>query len=471
MAAARAAGSSPQLVAAAGPALTVDQIVRKQGKQLVLKIADLAKESFRGYSQQERRELIALGKEANRLLVIRDTPALQELFLLPEAQRLHVASLFPTLKTEMIKTPHYDPKLHHMHAIIDDALYLGGVAAYKLLGDTGITHVVKVSHEQSPQLPDQVKLLHIGVPDESSQWNTLLGKASTENEEAPKDPAKWFERTFTFIDGALQNNHKVLVHCEVGMSRSATVVLAYLMNRCGISYGQALNHVKTRRPIVRPNAGFAQGLLQYDQELRKVERVVPKQFQELAAELQKLSVYNPFHLTPIFSNQKGASLLMGAPESASSLDPQQIQRIVRVRHMKNKPIPLPQGIIGFDLPLVFDEDLWQALLTGLKLPPTSRDHLSAFSELFSFIDAGLNRGEKVLIDCSDEVNQQGYAVILGAAYLMSRFKTTIKTTITYVMNKCPDQMIRSQLLFGLQRTFSPPVAAKPAECKELPGEL
>jgi hypothetical protein len=49
----------------------------------------------------------------------------------------------------------------------------------------------------------------------------------------------------------------VLVHCAGGVSRSATVVLGYLMARRGMTFADALGHLRGRRPIANPNAGFA----------------------------------------------------------------------------------------------------------------------------------------------------------------------------------------------------------------------
>eukprot|EP00879_Flechtneria_rotunda_P013475 GHRR01014069.1.p1 GENE.GHRR01014069.1~~GHRR01014069.1.p1 ORF type:complete len:164 (+),score=64.49 GHRR01014069.1:531-1022(+) len=49
---------------------------------------------------------------------------------------------------------------------------------------------------------------------------------------------------------------KVLVHCAYGQSRSAAVVIGYLMWRDSKPYHQCLQHVQACRPLAGPNAGF-----------------------------------------------------------------------------------------------------------------------------------------------------------------------------------------------------------------------
>lgn len=54
------------------------------------------------------------------------------------------------------------------------------------------------------------------------------------------------------------------VHCMVGVSRSASVVIAYLMKRAGVSRDDALSFVQSVRPVVCPNPGFQQQLLLWE---------------------------------------------------------------------------------------------------------------------------------------------------------------------------------------------------------------
>ncbi|XP_061105948.1 dual specificity protein phosphatase 14 [Conger conger] len=59
----------------------------------------------------------------------------------------------------------------------------------------------------------------------------------------------------------------VLVHCAAGVSRSATLCLAYLMKYHRVSLAEAHAWVKARRPVIRPNAGFWRQLIEYERKL------------------------------------------------------------------------------------------------------------------------------------------------------------------------------------------------------------
>jgi len=83
----------------------------------------------------------------------------------------------------------------------------------------------------------------------------------------------YFNDVVDFIDLALGAGGKVLVNCEMGMSRSSTCVLAYLMLRHQMSAGEALTMVRKHR-YVRPNAGFLRQLDELDSKLRRERGII-----------------------------------------------------------------------------------------------------------------------------------------------------------------------------------------------------
>lgn len=63
----------------------------------------------------------------------------------------------------------------------------------------------------------------------------------------------------------------MLVVCTAGISRSATICIAYLIKKHHLSYNLALSRVKSARMFVNPNQGFVKFLQAYEKQLRKQE--------------------------------------------------------------------------------------------------------------------------------------------------------------------------------------------------------
>lgn len=76
-----------------------------------------------------------------------------------------------------------------------------------------------------------------------------------------------FEKAINFIDNSFEHNKKVLVHCISGISRSSTIVCAYLMKHKKLGYKSTLKFVKSKRPCVCPNTGFMSQLKKYQSRL------------------------------------------------------------------------------------------------------------------------------------------------------------------------------------------------------------
>ena len=61
-----------------------------------------------------------------------------------------------------------------------------------------------------------------------------------------------------------EQGNRVLVHCLAGMSRSATIVIAYLLATTAMTITEATEFVRSKRSIIRPNYGFINQLEQYE---------------------------------------------------------------------------------------------------------------------------------------------------------------------------------------------------------------
>ncbi|ELT94288.1 hypothetical protein CAPTEDRAFT_179067 [Capitella teleta] len=132
---------------------------------------------------------------------------------------------------------------------IFDHLYLGSewnASNLEELKNNGVQCILNVTREIDNFFPEIFKYCNVRLWDvESSE---LL---------------KFWDDTFKFIAKAKEANQKVLVHCKMGVSRSASTVIAYAMKEYGWSLEQAYQHVKQKRSCIKPNAGFMKQLVTY----------------------------------------------------------------------------------------------------------------------------------------------------------------------------------------------------------------
>ena len=66
-----------------------------------------------------------------------------------------------------------------------------------------------------------------------------------------------------FIIDARKKKEKVLVHCEKGVSRSCSIVIAYYMWSTGKSWKDAFDFVKAKRIVCNPNTAFTCNLVEF----------------------------------------------------------------------------------------------------------------------------------------------------------------------------------------------------------------
>ncbi|XP_078272848.1 dual specificity protein phosphatase 16 [Rhinoraja longicauda] len=78
----------------------------------------------------------------------------------------------------------------------------------------------------------------------------------------------WLDKSVEFIEKAKASNGCVLVHCLAGISRSATIAIAYIMKRMDMSLDEAYRFVKEKRPTISPNFNFLGQLLDFEKGLK-----------------------------------------------------------------------------------------------------------------------------------------------------------------------------------------------------------
>jgi atypical dual specificity phosphatase len=81
----------------------------------------------------------------------------------------------------------------------------------------------------------------------------------------------YFDRIADRIHEHLNRGGRAIVHCMLGVSRSTSLVLAYLMKYRKMSLKSSFELVSARRPIVRPNPGFWKQLIEYEKKLSSTQ--------------------------------------------------------------------------------------------------------------------------------------------------------------------------------------------------------
>ncbi|XP_075711441.1 dual specificity protein phosphatase 26 [Rhinoderma darwinii] len=166
----------------------------------------------------------------------------------------------PILSVYELEKILYTGKTIRNHADeVQPGLYLGDqeIAANKgELYRMGITHILNATHSRfrgGDEYYKGMNILYMGIDAQDSPTF---------------DMTVHFYPAADFIHRTLRKRGKILVHCAVGVSRSATLVLAYLMIYHHMTLVEAINTVKDRRGII-PNRGFLRQLLDLDNTLRE----------------------------------------------------------------------------------------------------------------------------------------------------------------------------------------------------------
>ena len=165
-------------------------------------------------------------------------------------------------------------------------LYLGGKTAAEidhqaLYEAFSITHLLNVS-----ETPNNTSCCNIkSNSDDENENNLIIDDENNErkfNENETNSPIQSLHlpfldapngklehilpQAFEFIEKCFEQKGCLLVHCRAGVSRSASVVAAFIMYRFGFNLKRVLTLMKERRPSVDPNFGFIYKLKELEKQ-------------------------------------------------------------------------------------------------------------------------------------------------------------------------------------------------------------
>ncbi|XP_077336459.1 protein phosphatase Slingshot homolog 2 isoform X1 [Lithobates pipiens] len=132
---------------------------------------------------------------------------------------------------------------------IFDHVYLGSEWNASNLEDLqtrGVRYILNVTREIDNFFPGNFEYHNIRVYDEEGT-----------------DLLAYWNDTYKFISKAKKHGVKCLVHCKMGVSRSASTVIAYAMKEYGWNLDRAFDYVKERRTVTKPNPSFMKQLEEY----------------------------------------------------------------------------------------------------------------------------------------------------------------------------------------------------------------
>ncbi|KAF5206555.1 Protein-tyrosine-phosphatase mkp1 [Thalictrum thalictroides] len=173
---------------------------------------------------------------------------------------------------------------------IADHIYLGSEAVAKnreILRENGITHVLNC----------------VGFVCPEYFKNDLVYKTLWLQDSPSEDITSILYDVFDYFEDVREQGGRVLVHCCQGISRSTSLVIAYLMWRDGQSFENAFQYVKSARGVTNPNMGFACQLLQCQKRVLAVP-VSPSSVLRMHR-MAPHSPYDPLHLVPKLLNHPG----------------------------------------------------------------------------------------------------------------------------------------------------------------------
>jgi protein-tyrosine phosphatase len=165
---------------------------------------------------------------------------------------------------------------------IVDHLYLGDrliSESEKWMKENKITLIINCTKNVPSNFAHKIK--SIRVPIDDTEYTSIQ---------------QYLEDVSEIIDFEISKGGNVLVHCWAGISRSASMVIAYLMWKYCLSYNNAYKYVHNCRSIISPNIGFIYQLKTFKMHKNCVKERYSPILNGVLSWLKAIQNMNPFIL-------------------------------------------------------------------------------------------------------------------------------------------------------------------------------
>lgn len=122
-----------------------------------------------------------------------------------------------------------------------------------------ITHIYNTCTESPNFFPHQYQYVNLPIDDKTSEADKLL-------QMLPNITEQLHQHYLHNQAASHDDHHHVLVHCVAGVSRSPTIVAAYLIRYHSMSLVQAMHTLVQSRDRIQPNEGFLYALAQFERQ-------------------------------------------------------------------------------------------------------------------------------------------------------------------------------------------------------------
>jgi len=200
----------------------------------------LKEKSIKFYTHEGKRVDNTFPLEDGLKLVVTEGPFIKPETVVPNTENTN----------QFVGVPPNGPALLHGAVQILPFLYLGSLYTAReeeYLKTLQVNYVLNAAHDLENFFPQSFTYCNVAIQDKEAS-NIL----------------QYFTESNQFIENARASGAVILVHCRGGVSRSVTLIIAYLLWKYQLPLKKAFHYMKQRKNSVAPNKGFMEQLLKYE---------------------------------------------------------------------------------------------------------------------------------------------------------------------------------------------------------------